>query len=441
MHKMFVTTMINKNNNTLTSEARAFIYGLFEYGYADCVNTIEKICCVLNECGNVDQAYAMKVRKVFPNPSIVELQDILDICDYEVHFVTNDPHLAKLYIERELFTDYGSMYPWCTINGDREMFAVGMIENGSWTHETMQDFWYMLQTEGDYFVFVDDLIELKQICAKHPEWNIKHDILWDEIVKDFDNFYEYHSKLIDSGLATDKELVDELSKRTNNQREIVADFIRRNDTAEAMTYLYSLPQIDVQSVVHSLASSWEDNIDILKCVKQAIPHHPEWQPLVVYIDPYYVGSCDITDRTELNIKTLLDAGLIEKNFLNSFVRQVLTYNISDEIFEILSKIRSVAQRNPDLIIDWSCCDVDMAETEFVERLVLDGYWTRTILQENIKKTRDVSKLHKLRDLISKHRDWGVSLEVDNPKLAYELGLDFTHANQMTERFRAIGSKL
>jgi len=472
---MFVTTMINNNN--FTSEARAFILDLPEFQFGDegyTYTITQDICRVLNGCTNVDAAFAERVRKVFPNPSIVTLEDIITKHEYDINFHTNDPTEAKQYLEQELFTDYKRMYPWNTIIGDREQFTLDMLENGSWTHQTVQEIWYMLQNEGDYFVFIDDIIELKEICEKHPEWNIKLEVVWGEIVKDYKNLYEYYRKLISSGLATHDQIMKEFSKSFGGKNDkemlsvllssiplpqhilhtyVVPDFIRANDVDDAISFLYTLPNINVQHVVDAITYDWEENIDILVRIKNAIPNHPEWGSLNVQIDSFYINGANVQE-TEKNIKTLREVDLIEKDYLSFLVSRNLHYNMNDDldsVFSHLADVRWMSRRNPDWIVDWSAGGIDMMDTALVERLVIEGYWSTALLQEQVDKISDVEELRMVRDLLAKHREWNVKINLNDPELAFELGLDFTHVEQspqnaaeavaLVERFRTIGSKL
>lgn len=223
----------------------------------------------------------------------------------------------------------------------------------------------------------------------------------------------------------------------------IKEMFENGKLEEAISYVYSVCSYPMQRIVDDLAHDWEENIELLVTIKKLIPKHPEWKrvqpaylscigtivpprdiPLEVFIDSVYVGDI------EKDVKRLIDAGLVDKDYLSCFVNDIMHPDYIDyDVFEKLAKIREIANRNPDWTVDWGsehynvvgscglkaypCVEKDDKRIglEFVERLMSEGYWTPKILQNMIdriyRSKRDDLKvvLPNVARLLSNHPEW------------------------------------
>lgn len=169
---MDIASMIIDNN--FTSEAREHI--LSSIDVADnsefVLSAFLKVCLSLLRA-KPESDFDERVLRIFPEPNIVSSLNLFMRYMFESFAPIKYPDDVKRYMNTFiLVNNFEGYVVWAEMQGDKEQFILGMLKNGAWTYEFLQELWDAIAEN----FFVDDLIDFKRIADKHPEWGIKFDI-------------------------------------------------------------------------------------------------------------------------------------------------------------------------------------------------------------------------------------------------------------------------
>jgi hypothetical protein len=332
-----------------------------------------------------DESYRKRVLAVFPNPSMVTIEDIIERYDFEEKLDCRNPTAVKHAIDTYIFSGpHKGIGAWFENEGQHEWFILEMLKNGGWTVEDVQrlydDMWRTDEIEMPFHRIVPDLVEFKQILDKHPELSVRWvpragdegayspgifaNPKWGVIFEDIANG---HAKEILVPLLQHKILsIDEVTDRVTGHyggkrylaevinfswscmkdplppkmdpkcmvccarlgQKATETFLKESfkdtdmtELEDAISFALSHESWYVNIIFDDWGQQWEGNIEILSASKKLISKHPEWTYLQPGITNY---KGDWVPPTNVPLRIYIDPDTISHN-IDEAENQIKTF--------------------------------------------------------------------------------------------------------------------